>query len=119
MTTRDGDAALWLVAGALLAAALLGGAQPDAIALAAARGPGARVQRSDPDQLAARELRRLPGIGPARALAIVRARWDGLRGGPPAWIAIPGIGPAIAAAAGAAGRVEPSSQPAYTPTQTP
>ncbi len=102
MRTQDGDAALWLVAGAVLAAALLGGSEPDTSTLAAMRGPLARAPRIDPDQLAARELRRLPGIGPARALAIVRARWDGLRGGPPAWIAIPGIGPATAAAAGAA-----------------
>lgn len=90
------------MAGALLAAALPGGREPYVGALAAERGPGVRAQRADPDRLAARELRRLPGIGPTRALAIVRARWDGLRGGPSAWIAIPGIGPATVEAAGAA-----------------
>ena len=107
MKNHEGDAATWLVAGALLAAALLSGRGPHASTLAADRGPGTRAPRADPDDLAARELRRLPGIGPARALAIVRARWDGLRGGPPAWIAIPGIGPATAAAAGAAAERAP------------
>lgn len=53
-----------------------------------------RPVASDPDRMSARELRRLPAIGPARALAIVRARWErGLSGGPEAWEDLPGIGP--------------------------
>lgn len=49
---------------------------------------------SDPDRMSPRELRRLPAIGPARALAIARARWEeGLTGGPEAWDEVPGIGP--------------------------
>jgi hypothetical protein len=49
---------------------------------------------TDPDRMSPRELRALPAIGPARALAIARARWEsGLGGGPEAWEAIPGIGP--------------------------
>ena len=45
------------------------------------------------DELPPRELRRLPGIGPTRALAIARARWEhGLRGAPRAWDVVPGIG---------------------------
>jgi hypothetical protein len=48
----------------------------------------------DPDLMNARELKRLPSIGPARALAIAQSRWEqGLRGGPQSWEAIPGIGP--------------------------
>jgi hypothetical protein len=53
----------------------------------------------DPDTMSLRGLRRLPAIGPARALAIARARWeDGLCGGPEAWDAIRGIGPETVAA---------------------
>jgi hypothetical protein len=49
---------------------------------------------ADPDRMCARELRLLPAIGPSRALAIVRARWEkGLSGGPEAWETLPGIGP--------------------------
>jgi hypothetical protein len=49
---------------------------------------------SDPDRMSPRELRRLPAIGPTRALAIARARWEeGLTGGPEAWDEVPGIGP--------------------------
>lgn len=48
----------------------------------------------DPDRMNPRELRRLPAVGPARALAIARARWEsGLKGGPEAWDEVPGIGP--------------------------
>ena len=48
----------------------------------------------DLDTMTVRALRRLPAIGPARALAIARARWeDGLTGGPESWDAIRGIGP--------------------------
>jgi hypothetical protein len=53
----------------------------------------------DPDTMTLRGLRRLTAIGPARALAIARARWvDGLSGGPEAWDAIRGIGPETVAA---------------------
>jgi hypothetical protein len=53
----------------------------------------------DPDTMSLRGLRRLPAIGPARALAIARARWEeGLTGGPEAWDAIRGIGPETVAA---------------------
>ncbi len=53
----------------------------------------------DPDTMTVRGLRRLTAIGPARALAIARARWeDGLSGGPEAWDAIRGIGPETVAA---------------------
>lgn len=49
---------------------------------------------TDPDRMGPRQLRRLPAIGPTRALAIARARWEaGLIGGPESWDAIPGIGP--------------------------
>jgi len=48
----------------------------------------------DLDTMTVRALRRLPAIGPARALAIARARWeDGLTGGPESWDVIRGIGP--------------------------
>ena len=48
----------------------------------------------DADRMDVRELRSLPAIGPARAHAIARARWEaGLTGGPESWDAVPGIGP--------------------------
>src|SRR5262249_7586551 len=48
----------------------------------------------DPDTMSVRALRRLPSIGPARAAAIARERWErGITGGPEAWDAIRGIGP--------------------------
>jgi hypothetical protein len=53
----------------------------------------------DLDTRTVRGLRRLPAIGPARALAIARARWEeGLAGGPESWDAIRGIGPDTVAA---------------------
>jgi hypothetical protein len=62
----------------------------------AARTPagGRSPPANDPDRMSARELRRLPAIGPARALAIIRARRErGISGGPEAWEDLPGIGP--------------------------
>lgn len=47
-----------------------------------------------PDAATVRELRALPGIGPVRALAIARQRFEhGLEGGPASWERVPGIGP--------------------------
>jgi hypothetical protein len=55
--------------------------------------PLAGERSLDPDRMCLRDLRRLPSIGPARALAIARARFDlGLRGGPWSWDRIEGIG---------------------------
>lgn len=119
MTRRDSEAPLWFCCGLLLYAAAAGRPPVEpAVALA----PGPRPVRLDPDALSARELRALPGIGPARAVAVVRARWEGLRGGPAAWRALPGIGDATAGAAQAAlssAAMEPPSQPAYTRPEIP
>jgi len=94
---------MYVLAGWLLASAQMGSALPpvherEAAARmpAGARGPeGTDADReTDPDRMSPRELRRLPAIGPTRALAIARARWEiGLIGGPEAWEDIPGIGP--------------------------
>jgi DNA uptake protein ComE-like DNA-binding protein len=46
----------------------------------------------DPATMSARDLRRLPGIGPTRALAIARARWQEGWRDPASWEAISGIG---------------------------
>lgn len=84
--------------------------------------PPTKARTLDPDALSAQELRALPGIGPARALAIVRARWDGLRGGPDAWRDVPGIGEATtdAAAEALSGRLlEPFGDRAYTRGESP
>jgi len=65
------------------------------------RAPFGALERpsSDPDRMSPRELRRLPGIGPTRALAIARARWElGLSGGPESWVRLHGIGPETVAA---------------------
>ena len=49
------------------------------------------------DRWSPRELRRLPGIGQARALAIARTRFDeDLHGGVDAHARVPGIGPETA-----------------------
>jgi hypothetical protein len=46
------------------------------------------------ERMGPRALRRLPGVGQARALAIARARWEtGSEGGIAALERIPGIGP--------------------------
>lgn len=91
-------------------------------ATSAPESPADEVSAMDPDALSAQELRALPGIGPARALAIVRARWDGLRGGPDAWRDVRGIGEATtnAAAEMLSGRlVEPLGERAYTRGESP
>lgn len=88
---------LCVLAGWLLASAQLGSAprQIDASEAALRMPAGARGRpETDPDRMSPRELRGLPAIGPTRALAIARARWDrALTGGPEAWEDIPGIGP--------------------------
>jgi len=111
------DAPVWFCCGLLLLGAA--GAPAERRARAPIEGlvPAPRPARMDPDALTTRELRALPGIGPARALAVVRARWDGLRGGPAAWLALPGIGEAtVGAASGYLFRaaMEPPSERAYT-----
>lgn len=85
---------LCLFAGWLLASTQLRQPGPD-LHVVAARAPAPLLAPSlDPDRMPPRDLRRLPGIGERRALAIARARWErGLRGGPEAWDSIPGIGP--------------------------
>ena len=51
----------------------------------------------DPRSAPPRELRRLPGIGEARAIAIARLRWE--RGGAPLYLGeVPGVGPGTVAA---------------------
>lgn len=53
-----------------------------------------RDSPADADHASARELCALPGIGPTRALAIVRERFEhGMTGGPRTWDRVPGIGP--------------------------
>jgi len=87
-----------LLAGVLLTASLL---EPST-----ARPEGARIPASEripegfgtlPERLedwSPRELRRLPGIGETRALAITQARFErGLCTGPEALDPVPGIGP--------------------------
>jgi len=72
----------------------------------------------DPERLAARELRAIPGVGPRRSLALVRARRDArARGEGLRWEEVEGIGDGTAAAARAwlaergATRLEPASWP--------
>jgi hypothetical protein len=82
----------WLLAAPHLALRAPG---PDPRALRARMPAGAlATDELDPDRMSPRALRGLPAIGPTRALAIARARWElGLLGGPESWEAIPGIGP--------------------------
>lgn len=111
------DLPAWCLVGVVLGLAV--GASP---ASPERVSTSADARTRDPDELALRELRALPGIGPARALAIVRARWDGLRGGPAAWRDVPGIGEATAnAAEDALSRtlVEPFVERAYTRGESP
>lgn len=122
MELQGSDAASWFCAGLLLFGAA--GAPAHSRARTPTEGlvPAPRPARLDPDALAARELRALPGIGPARALAVVRARWDGLRGGPAAWLALPGIGEStVGAASGFLDRaaMETPSERAYTRREAP
>lgn len=87
---------LWVLAGWLLASTQIGdGRLPISEREIRERAPFAALDppTADPDRMDLRELRRLPAIGPARASAIARARWEqGLEGGPEAWDAVPGIG---------------------------
>jgi hypothetical protein len=92
----------WLLASAQLDSAHLGAGRvgtgwtvPSEVEIGE-RMPAGALDSSEvePDRMSPRELRRLPAIGPTRALAIARARWErGLTGGPEAWEDIPGIGP--------------------------
>jgi hypothetical protein len=90
-------------AGFLFALAVIGPARPRSLAaelLDRAPDPLAARRELDPDKMCLRDLRRLPTIGPARALSIVRARFDhDLCGGPGAWTSITGIGPETVRAA--------------------
>ena len=109
------DLGAWCCAGVLLGASVLAPAHR-------AAGRNEPVAPRAADALDVRELRRLDGIGPRRALAIVRARWNGLRGGPDAWRAVGGIGDATVRAAAEAlerGAVEAAGAPAYTRPRTP
>jgi len=59
----------------------------------------ARASHLDPRTMTIRELRRLPGIGEARARAVARARRrHDARGGPLVWQDVPGVGPRTEAA---------------------
>ncbi len=89
--------------GFLFALAVIGPAIPRSTGSSLlARAPDPLVQERviDPDRMCLRDLRRLPSIGPARSLAIVRARFEqGLGGGPGSWTCINGIGPETVRAA--------------------
>ena len=103
---RATPAWIWVLAGWLLAASELDRrSSTPAEAEIRARVPvGALGEfEGDPDTMSVRALRRLPAIGPARAVAIARERWErGLSGGPEAWETIRGIGPETVAAIGRA-----------------
>lgn len=89
------------------------------------RAPAAALAplAADPDAWCARELRLLPGLGPTRAVALVRDRHArGPAGGPAAWTRVPGIGAGTADRAARAWervrgrRLSASTPGAYTPT---
>jgi hypothetical protein len=88
--------ALPLFAGWFVCAALLATPEPlaeNAILLRRMPETLARERPLDLDLMIARELRCLPGIGPARALAITRAKWQlGLRAAPASWDRVFGVG---------------------------
>lgn len=123
MRRHDLDAPVWFLAGLIFLPVALGPrAGPNGDKAGRGSTPSPRAARVDPDAFAARELRALPGIGPARALAIVEARWGGLRGGPTAWTSLSGIGDATAAAvqqALSSAAVEPPREHAYTRRESP
>ncbi len=130
MRRHGSDAPVWFFNGLLLFGAAVGARRaavpveigPRIADAAGLSGPSSSLAGADPDSLSARELRALPGIGPARALAIVQARWHGLRGGPAAWTSLSGIGDATAAAAAGAlsgAAMEPPSERAYTRRESP
>jgi len=119
---RMRDAPAWFAVGILLHGAAAGPPRSAVGEEHDPRLPARAAGELDADARNARELRSLPGIGPARAVQIVRARRDGLRGGPAAWRALPGIGDAIAAQAAEALRVpamETPSERAYTRRDAP
>jgi hypothetical protein len=90
--------------GFLFGLAVVGGPDAGWTAKLLVRAPEPLVAERvlDPDAMCLRDLRRLPSIGPARSLAIVRARFEaGLSGGPRAWARIEGIGPETVRSAGA------------------
>ena len=76
------------LAGLVLASALRPRAPP---------GPPASEDLARPASLdvgLARELRRVPGLGERRALALVDARWGRSRADPPLFLGdVPGVGP--------------------------
>ncbi len=122
MRSQSSDAPVWFCCGLLLFGLGAGSTPRPRLAPEERLAPERRPARVDPDALTTRELRALPFIGPARALAIARARWDGLRGGPGAWLSVPGIGEATIGAAsevlsGAA--METPSERAYTRREAP
>ena len=125
-----GDALLPAFAGFFFALALARDAHGPATSpevplhevVARAPDPLAQGCQLDPDAMCVRDLRRLPAVGPARALSIVRARFDeGLRGGPGAWERISGIGTETVRAAGSwlaaarSARLSAGAAGAYTP----
>ncbi len=117
MRFQGSSAPIWFFNGLLIACAAHIALAPSGAIWNGADSILTRAVRSDPDSCPARDLRALPGIGPTRAAAIVRARWEGLRGGPAMWQAIPGIGEAtvrVVTEALSGGALEPSSERAYT-----
>ncbi len=87
----SGEAGAWLVVGAFLALAALeahGRAH-----LVPPTPPRAHVSPPDPAHSGARDLRRIPGVGPWLALEIQRRRWE--EGGLETLEAVPGIGPRL------------------------
>jgi len=91
---------IWFAVGWLTSTLLI-----EDVERASLRAPRAATHMALPDaaipsfeRMTVRDLRRLPGIGDARAVAIARARWErGLRGGPHALEEVAGIGPATIA----------------------
>lgn len=91
MTTRTRDALIPALVGHLLAWTLVRDTALDFTGRTPVDFAVARP--TDPDAMNFRDLQRLPSIGPTRARAIIEARHErGLRGGPAAWTALPGIG---------------------------
>jgi hypothetical protein len=76
--------------------ALMGWLAADAVAASLFRG-GIEVAESplpEISRMSPRQLRRLPGIGEGRAVAIARARWEqGWKPGPLLLSDVPGVGP--------------------------
>lgn len=95
MGERDPTWALGLGLG-LLAAALVPAERPRR------DPPAAQPPAPDLTHASARELRRVPGLGERRALALVDARWRRGPEDPPLLLGdVPGIGPASEAAVAA------------------